>query len=370
MVIRKYHLLMLGMTLLFVSTSCWAGGYPSHQDRYVNDYATLLTPEDAAGIRNMLIHLDQSDGIEGTLLTIHSIHEYDTQDETIETFATNLFNAWGIGNAKKNNGVLILVAVKDRAMRIEVGLGYGNSLDAAMKGIIQEFFLPEFKREKYSRGIYHGTREVISLLTGKRPEDQRSFLLKIQERASRWYGAFLDLPSEVRIGGGVVGGLLSLLSLIFGGRHYWRNRKRYCPNCDAEMSRLDEIADDLYLNDGQRKEEIIKSVDYDVWHCSACGTQTIDAYNNWFSSYKKCPQCQRRTMTVDRTTIDSPTYTSTGTGRETRDCKHCDYHHESTYTIPRLEKSENSGSSSSSSSSSGSSFGGGRSSGGGASGSW
>ncbi|GAK51827.1 hypothetical protein U14_03073 [Candidatus Moduliflexus flocculans] len=253
-------------------------------------------------------------------------------------------------------------------MRIEVGAGYGNSLDAVIEGIIQEFFLPEFKREKYSRGIYHGTREVISRLTGKRPEDQRSFLLKIQETASMWYGAFLDLPPEARVGGGVVGGLLSLFSMIFGGRHYLRYRKRYCPNCHAEMSRLDEIADDRYLNDGERKEESINSVDYDVWHCPACGTQTIDAYNNWFSSYKKCPQCQRRTMMVNRTTIESPTYTSTGTGREIRNCKHCAYHHESTYTIPRLEKSNNSNSSSSNSS--GSSFGGGRSSGGGASGSW
>lgn len=72
-------------------------------------------------------------GIEAVVVTINSIGDYQTGDATIEAFATNLFNTWGIGHKKENNGVLILVAVKDRKARIELGKGYGREYDSAMK---------------------------------------------------------------------------------------------------------------------------------------------------------------------------------------------------------------------------------------------
>ena len=84
------------------------------------------------------------------------------------------------------------------------------------------------------------------------------------------------------------------------------------------MIRLDDMADDAYLDEGQRKEETLGSVDYDVWHCPNCGTQTVEAYNAWFSFYQKCAQCSHRTMSVNRMTLTIPTYTATSTGSETQ----------------------------------------------------
>lgn len=355
--IRIRHLFIVMMilgSLIFFRTDSRAGEYPEADDLYVNDYAQLLTPEDAAGIRTMFTTLRSDPGIEAVVLTISSFKKYETQDATLEAFATNLFNTWGIGDKEKNNGVLILVAVNDRKMRIELGAGYPKSMDMKMKSVIDEFMLPQFKRNNYSRGIYQGARAMIAQLTGQEPEDNRPLTTKILSTVS-------EIPSEVGYGGGIIGGLLSLFGLIFGGRRYLRNRKRYCPKCRTMMTRLDEVADDAYLEAGQIKEESLKSVDYDVWCCPDCGTRKVIPYNSWFSSYATCSKCKRRTMKVTRRTIRSATTSSTGTGEKTENCTNCGYHRRSRYTIPKKTES---------SSSSGSSFGGGRSSGGGASGSW
>jgi uncharacterized protein len=61
-----------------------------------------------------------------------------TGDESIEEYANGLFREWGIGNKQKNNGVLLLVAVKDRKMRIEVGYGLEGILPDGKTGRIRD----------------------------------------------------------------------------------------------------------------------------------------------------------------------------------------------------------------------------------------
>ena len=80
-----------------------------------------------------------------------------TGDETIEHYATRTFNSWGIGKADKNNGVLLLVAVDDRALRIEVGSGLEQTLtDGEAEEIIYGTITPEFKAGDYRGGILAG----------------------------------------------------------------------------------------------------------------------------------------------------------------------------------------------------------------------
>ena len=76
-----------------------------------------------------------------------------TGDETIEHYATRTFNSWGIGKADKNNGVLLLVAIDDRALRIEVGTGLEKTLtDGEAEEIIYGTITPEFKAGDYRGG--------------------------------------------------------------------------------------------------------------------------------------------------------------------------------------------------------------------------
>jgi len=157
---------ILGL-LLFAMVAQGQNGYPEPTDDYVNDYAGVLNKPDAESIYKMFKDLEYQTGIEAVIVTINSINDYDTGENTIESFATNLFNTWGIGHKKENNGVLILVAVKDRNCRIELGAGYGKKYDSAMKQIIDEKMIPYFKTNDYSRGIYEGARGVIEKVTKK-----------------------------------------------------------------------------------------------------------------------------------------------------------------------------------------------------------
>src|SRR5512139_324995 len=152
---------------LIVSPAAAQNGYPDRIDPYVNDFAALLTDEHTSSLRSLFSELKADNGVEIVVVTIDSIHDFGTGDSSIESFATNLFNNWGLGDGQKNDGVLILVAWKDRAVRIEVGAGYGDSLNDDMQTIIDEQMIPAFRNEDYSQGSYDGARAVSRRLVAR-----------------------------------------------------------------------------------------------------------------------------------------------------------------------------------------------------------
>jgi uncharacterized protein len=154
----------------------------------------------------------------------------------------------------------------------------------------------------------------------------------------------------------------------------YRNHPRNCQQCQHKMIKLNDLAEDEFLTKNMLLEEQIRSVDYDVWKCENCASIEISHYLNRFSKYEPCPKCKTIAYYVsgDRT-LQSPSYSSSGKGERTHECKFCGHTKKSTYTIAKLVRSTSgSGSSfgSSSGSSSGGSWGGGSSGGGGASSRW
>ncbi|MDD9817493.1 MAG: TPM domain-containing protein [Gammaproteobacteria bacterium] len=151
----------LGAVLAPAALAQARGGYPEPGDLYVNDYAGVLKQQEVAAIRKMFQELKSTKGVEAVAVTINSISGYGTGDVAIESFATNLFNTWGIGHKERNDGILILVAIQDRKVRIELGKGYGRAYDSAMKRVIDDIMVPRFKKGDYGRGILEGGRGVI-----------------------------------------------------------------------------------------------------------------------------------------------------------------------------------------------------------------
>ena len=87
------------------------------------------------------------------------------KDYPIEDYANKLFRAWGIGNKKTNNGILILAAIDDRKIWIEVGYGLeGTITDALSSRIINTIITPEFKQGNFSEGIEKGTAAIVTLI--------------------------------------------------------------------------------------------------------------------------------------------------------------------------------------------------------------
>jgi len=150
------------LTLLFLlcAAPLAAQDFPAPLTPYVNDFADLLPEADEAQLTARLENLRTSHGVEMTVVTLRSRADYGPSD-TIEEFATGLFNAWGVGDATRNHGILVLVARQDREMRIELGSGYDSGWDWQARVVIEDYFLPSFRADNYLRGILTGTAQTI-----------------------------------------------------------------------------------------------------------------------------------------------------------------------------------------------------------------
>ena len=112
---------------------------------FVSDYAHLLSPEQINSLDQKLQGLENSSSNQVAVVIIKSL-----QGDTIDNFAVQLFADWKIGQTKKDNGVLILVAVEEHKMRIEVGYGLEGALpDAIASQIINNTLRPAFKTGNY-----------------------------------------------------------------------------------------------------------------------------------------------------------------------------------------------------------------------------
>lgn len=130
---------------------------------YVNDYAGILSGETKTKLVALSSEIETKTTNQLAILTLDTTAPLD-----IETYAVKLFEKWGIGKKGKDNGVLILVAVKDRQMRIEVGYGLEGAIpDALAKNIIEKSMLPFFKSGDYNAGILQGAAVVSKLIAGE-----------------------------------------------------------------------------------------------------------------------------------------------------------------------------------------------------------
>jgi uncharacterized protein len=305
----------------------------------VNDSAKLLTPKDEEAVRTALTDLRSEAGVEMAVVTIRSIRGYKTGDKTIESFATNLFNTRGIGNRSRNDGVLILVSIKDRKVRIELGSGYGSGYNAQMQSVINEQMLPRFKKKEYSRGILEGTKAVIRILserpstTSLKPTPASDVPIGIQA------GSYSSNSNDGLSLLTVLGWAAAVIAVGLGVRWYVRSRYRDCPKCGVNMVRLDRWSGDKFLDPGQQREASVGSVEYKVWHCAACAKHHVEGNPRWSSSFNACNACNYRTLEISRETVVYPTQYSSGTEQITRVCHHCGFSDHDTSILPMLPTS-------------------------------
>jgi len=143
--------------------------FPAPDLGYVSDNADLLTREEEERIERWLWQAEEKAGLEVVVVTIGSIRDYPgAPSSSIEIFARGLFNTYGIGNMPANDGVLLLVAVKDRKARIELGAGYGHARNRDAQRIMDEDILPAFRQEDYAAGIRNGVKGILREFGGLR----------------------------------------------------------------------------------------------------------------------------------------------------------------------------------------------------------
>lgn len=122
----------------------------------VSDFAGVLSPSDVTKLHNELEDYKSKTDVEIAVVTVNSLDGL-----TIEDYAQNLFQKWGIGNKEKNSGVLFLICPSEKKMRIHTGYGVEEFLtDAACKRILSQEVKPYFKKGDLTSGIFAGVRGI------------------------------------------------------------------------------------------------------------------------------------------------------------------------------------------------------------------
>ncbi len=129
----------------------------------VEDLAGVLSSAQLQEAGALSAALERSDSTQVALLTVRTTGGKDIAEYALEVFRRN-----GIGQAGRNNGILIVVAVDDRRVRIEVGLGLEGKLpDAIASRIIREEMVPRFRAGDYGAGALAGLKAVAAVVKGE-----------------------------------------------------------------------------------------------------------------------------------------------------------------------------------------------------------
>jgi uncharacterized protein len=164
------------LALLVLTFPLVLGAEPTSQLRptgYVNDFAHVLEPNTIAQLTNICQQIDQKAHAQIAVVTINSLDGSD-----IDSYAVDLFKKWGIGSKSTDHGVLILLAVKDRKYRIEVGYGLEPILPDGKVGGFGREAVPYLRQSDYNSALILMTSRVADViaqdagvtLTGARPQ--------------------------------------------------------------------------------------------------------------------------------------------------------------------------------------------------------
>ncbi|MFB6457412.1 TPM domain-containing protein [Chitinophaga sp. Hz27] len=135
----------------------------------VNDFAGVLLRNEDEALEKKLVAYYDSTSTQVAVVILKSVGDYD-----ISQVSLKILRDWGIGTKGKNNGVLILVAVDDRKVRIETGSGAEGALpDALANQIISNSIQPAFREGHYYEGLDDATNDVIKAMKGEYKADPR-----------------------------------------------------------------------------------------------------------------------------------------------------------------------------------------------------
>ena len=161
---KQLATLLVALAALLASPLA-AQDFPALAGRVV-DEANIIPADVEAQLTQQLGALEAQSQRQMVVVTVPDLQGYDEQ-----TFAYQLGREWGIGDAERDDGLILLVAPTERRVRIEVGYGLeGIMTDAMSSLIIQNAIVPRFRADDYPGGIVAGTNAIVEQLT--LPEDQ------------------------------------------------------------------------------------------------------------------------------------------------------------------------------------------------------
>ena len=129
----------------------------------MNDYAGLLTPSDRARLESRLAEGERSTGAQVVVAIFRSL-----EGENLEDFSIRLAQQWRIGQKSLDNGVILLIFVEDRKVRLEVGYGLEPVIPDIVAGsLIRDTVAPRFRERRYAAGIEAATDAIYARISGQ-----------------------------------------------------------------------------------------------------------------------------------------------------------------------------------------------------------
>lgn len=211
--------------VLFAPGMLWANEVPVPPltAQVVDTTGTLSTEQQAALIQKLQA-FETAKGSQIAVLLVQT-----TQPETIEQYALRVAENWKIGRKNVDDGAILVVALQDRALRIEVGYGLEGALtDITSKRIIEEIIVPQFRQGDFAGGVVAGVDQMIKVIEGeplpepvaKRPADSSNTIEDIAPllfMGTIFIGGFLrkaigKLPAAL-----ATGGLVFVVAWLFAG---------------------------------------------------------------------------------------------------------------------------------------------------------
>lgn len=352
-----------------------------------------------------------------TEVAVAIVADMDGQD--IDSYATELFELWGIGKKDRDNGLLLVISRNDRRAAIRTGYGMEGVINDSRAGrIIRNDIAPLMKIGDTDQALLSAIGTITRYISDPKyadylHSDPEASGINSKEDLMEFFKGYLAIAIIL------TAGLIVWLIIAYTSTKNLTDQQRYaslehiklpalmalpltlgiaviawlplwllmrntrlhrhnCPNCGTRMKRVDEVHDNDYLTPAQDMEEKLNSVDYDVWLCPECNETDIIPYVNRHTNYTVCPNCGTRSMVLQANRIlRQPTTRTEGQGVRTYHCLNCRNVINKPYSIAKVVEPPiiitgggGRGFGGGGGGFSGGSFGGGMTGGGGASGGW
>ncbi|OPZ62979.1 MAG: hypothetical protein BWY85_01900 [Firmicutes bacterium ADurb.Bin506] len=209
---------------------------------YVVDDANVLGVDMVAQLNEALHELEEENGIEMAVATVPT-----TKPMTIEEYAVDLFEEWGIGQKGQDNGILVLLAVNDRRIRVEVGYGLEGILpDSRVGSILDSVAVPPLRDDRFGDGVADLVDELARILLDEFQPDP------VTKPANTWLVVIVVLGAVTAL---VVGAIALAM--------------RSAPRCATCRRRMRKVADELLVHPTETSGGAARA----RYRCGRCGAE-------------------------------------------------------------------------------------------------
>lgn len=198
---RKTAIILFSL-LIFSSLSIFAKDFPVPTG-YVNDFAGVIDENSRLQMEGIINAVEQRTGAEIAVVTVESIAPY----ASIEEYAIGLSAEWGIGKEGQDNGTLLLLAMEEGRIRLEVGYGLEGAIPDGLAGqIIDQSVLPSLQAGDFGGGLLKGVQAVAGIVAKEYDVDLGSYDVGESRRYTRTgvpgFGFIIFFIIAILFGGG------------------------------------------------------------------------------------------------------------------------------------------------------------------------